>query len=69
MSQSKSTPYYQELEAALAEAEALRVKAAEAKAKRVRALLAEGMPMREIARNLGIHHETVKKIRDGRWRA
>lgn len=55
--------------AAVTEAEALRARARALKAKRVRALLSEGMPLREIARVTGLHHDTIRKIRAGdpRW--
>lgn len=65
MPQSKTTPYYLELEEAHRETQALRDQARAYKARRVRALLRDGVPMREVARMVGIHHETVKKIRDG----
>jgi hypothetical protein len=69
VSTSRTTPYALEIDAALREAEELRARMREAKAKRVRALLAEGMTLADISRAVGLHKATVRKIRDGEWRA
>lgn len=52
-----------ERDRALAEAEELRKQARALKAKRVKALLAEGMGVREVARAVSLHHDTVRRIR------
>lgn len=66
MSQSRSTPYYQELFAANREAQALKAQATEAKYARARALLADGVTIKDVAARLGLSDHTVREIRQGK---
>lgn len=66
MSQSKATPYYQELEAAYVEGRRLREEAREAKLRRARELLAEGFSSTDVARRLGLGRATMARLRGAR---